>query len=236
MLDAVLLDLDGTLLPMDTDYFVEVYFKYLFEDAYAWGYTDSALLEKGVRTGLKAMYKNDGSVTCSAAFWKAFSEVVHKDPTDDVKKFETFYATNFNKAKFVAKENPYVQETLEVARKKAKYVILATNPIFPKVANDSRMAWIGVKESDFDMVTDFDSCYFCKPNPMYYKQEILDKIGLDPEKCIMIGNDFDEDILATRKLGMPSYLVTDFMINRQNKEIDCPHGTYAEMVDYLKNL
>ena len=119
MLDAVLLDLDGTMLPMDTDYFVEVYFKYLFEDAYAWGYTDSELLEKGVRTGLKAMYKNDGSMKCSAAFWKAFSEVVHKDPTDDVKKFETFYATNFNKAKFVAKENPYVQETLEVARKKA---------------------------------------------------------------------------------------------------------------------
>ena len=52
MLQAILFDLDGTLLPMDNDYFTKVYFRHLAATAAQWGYTDSGLLVKAVWAGV----------------------------------------------------------------------------------------------------------------------------------------------------------------------------------------
>ena len=41
----------------------------------------------------------------------------------------------------------------------------------------------------------------------------MDVAGLDPKRCIMIGNDMQEDIVASR-LGMKTILVEDFRIDR----------------------
>ena len=43
MLQAILFDLDGTLLPMDNDHFTQVYFQHLAATAAQWGYTDAQL-------------------------------------------------------------------------------------------------------------------------------------------------------------------------------------------------
>ena len=42
---------------------------------------------------------------------------------------------------------------------------------------------------------------------------IVDRIGLKPEECVMIGNDMQEDMVAST-LGLSTFLVTDFRIDR----------------------
>ena len=236
MLQAILFDLDGTLLPMDNEYFVKYYFKYLAKAAAPWGYTDPQAMLKALWAGVEAMMKNDGSRPNFDVFWDTFGALLHKpDAKLDAPKFDSFYGGDFHLAKAATQEAPLAGEAVAVARQKAKHVILATNPIFPDVADESRLSWIGLKMEDFDLVTDYANSCHCKPNPEYYR-DILRQFDLDPAQCLMVGNNVVEDWQASAAAGIPCFILTDNVINPDNIEITCPHGSYADMVEYLKNL
>ena len=99
----------------------------------------------------------------------------------------------------------------------------------------SRSHWLGLSCEDFDLVTDYENCCFCKPNPEYYRQILCD-FDVDPSACLMVGNDVDEDILAAEKAGVRGFLLTDHVINRQGRSVSCPCGSYEEMLEYLRGL
>ena len=228
-------DLDGTLLPMDNDYFVKVYFGYLAKQAAAWGYTDKELLIRSIWDGVAAMVKNDGSRSNADAFWECFAGVYGDKVYQDVPKFDLFYSTEFNRAKEVAFPTPLSNKVVEIARTKAEHVILATNPIFPRIADVTRLKWIDMELDDFDLVTDYENCRYSKPNPAYY-QDILEQFSLDPSKCLMIGNDVEEDVAAATAVGIPEFLWNTFVLNRKNKEVTCPQGGFEELAEYLEKL
>lgn len=49
----------------------------------------------------------------------------------------------------------------------------------------------------------------------------------------MVGNDVDEDMVAS-KIGLPVFLLTDCLINRHNRDIeDFPHGDFDDLIAYL---
>ena len=140
--------------------------------------------------------------------------------------------------RFAAARNAEVEAsilTVQAAREKAGKVILATNPIFPKVAVDTRLSWLGLKASDFDLVTTYENSCHCKPNPAYYR-EILYAMNLEPWNCVMIGNDIKEDYNAAVSIGIKTYIVKDYAIGdiAEINGTDC--GTYFEMIQYLKTL
>ena len=62
MIKVVMFDLDGTLLPMDQDKFVKVYFGGLGKKLEPFGY-DSNKVADAVMHGVGAMIKNDGKET-----------------------------------------------------------------------------------------------------------------------------------------------------------------------------
>ncbi len=233
--DAILFDLDGTLLPMDNDEFTRFYFKFLCKDAYEWGYHDSELLIGAIWKGVGAMVANDGSRSNSAAFWETFKKLTGRDDPEDEGRFKGFYSDRFNLAKEATGPAPLAGEAVRLAKEKADLVILATNPIFPECADETRLSWLGLSCSDFELVTDYDNSNFCKPNPEYFR-EVLRKFDLDPRKCLMVGNDVDEDIYPATEVGMDCFLVRDTMINKSGRTYDCPNGTYADMVEYLRKI
>ena len=52
----------------------------------------------------------------------------------------------------------------------------------------------------------------------------------------MVGNDTRDDMIAS-ELGMKVYLVTDYLINKENKDIDLyPHGSLEQFKEYAKEL
>ena len=115
-------------------------------------------------------------------------------------------------------------------------VVLATNPLFPAIATESRARWAGLDPADFERITTYENSRFCKPNPAYYR-EILESIGEVPENCIMVGNDVGEDMVA-QTLGMQVFLLTDCLINKQNADISAyPRGNFADLLEFLeKNI
>ena len=79
---AVLFDLDGTLLPMDQEQFVKMYFGLLAKRLSVRGYESQKLIDT-VMAGMMAMIKNDGSRSNETVFWNAFVDAYGKEVLND---------------------------------------------------------------------------------------------------------------------------------------------------------
>lgn len=232
MLKAVLFDLDGTLLPMDQDEFVNGYFKFLAQTLAPRGYAPDKLI-KAVWHGTQAMVKNDGTCTNEEAFWADFSALMGAHTLEDKPLFEDFYRYEFPRAKVFCGFAPAAKEAVGLVRSAGRRVILATNPLFPAIATEQRIRWAGLDPEELDRWTTYENCSFCKPNTEYYRA-LLDEAGLSAEECLMVGNDVGEDMIA-ETLGMKVFLLTDCLINKNNEDISrWPNGGFEELKAYLK--
>ena len=111
-------------------------------------------------------------------------------------------------------------------------VLLATNPIFPAIATESRIRWAGLEPEDFALYTTYENACRCKPNPDYYR-DILSSMELDGAECLMVGNDATEDT-AAELAGMQVFLLTDCLINKENKDISrWPHGGFDRLEKFI---
>ena len=63
-----------------------------------------------------------------------------------------------------------------------------------------------LEPEDFEIFTTYENYHFCKPNLNYYK-EVVEKLGVKPEECLMVGNDVGED-MVTEELGMKVFLMS----------------------------
>ena len=231
---AVLFDLDGTLLPMDQEVFIRAYFGRLAKRLAPHGYEPEKLL-KAIYEGIGAMVGNDGSCRNEDAFWNSFCARFGDRALEDKPLFESFYRNEFQQVKESCGFAPEAAPLVRRLKESGLRVILATNPLFPAVATESRIRWAGLEPSDFEWVTTYENSCYCKPNPAYY-QEILDKLGLDAGECVMVGNDVQEDGAAA-KLGLRVFILTDCLIDRGDGEKDdLPRGGFAALGAYLAAL
>ena len=231
MIKNIFFDLDGTLLPMDQDKFTKGYFSRLVKRVAPLGYEPQRLIDS-VWRGTAAMVKNTGHRTNEEAFWQEFRKIYGDKGTEDKPVFDDFYKTDFGNVKEDCGFNPKAGETVKKLKADGFNLILATNPIFPSVATESRIGWSGVDKNDFLIYTTYEKSHYCKPNPKYY-EEILDKLNLKAEESLMVGNDIEEDMIA-RTLGMQVFLLTDCLINKKDRDIAAyPSGSFDELYDYI---
>lgn len=234
MLDTILFDLDGTLLPMRQDDFVHAYFSDLARYTAPMGY-DKERLIPALWHGTMCMTRNDGAKTNRERFWEDFSTVFGDRVWSDEPSFDHFYANEFDRVRRVVHPRGPARPVLDGLRQKGYGVVLATNPLFPRVAVETRLGWIGLKCGDFDLVTTYENSRYCKPNPDYY-HEIFAALSLDPARCLMVGNNTDEDMTAAQT-GAQVYLLTDFLENASGAALEMwPHGGWDQMTAMLDAL
>ena len=222
-----LFDLDGTLLPMDLPKFIELYLHAICQKFAHKAQLEPKRLVNGIWEGAAAMGKNDGETLNREVFWRAMNDVCGKDMRLFEDEFDEFYRAEFTAAKAATRENPCAAKTVALLRERGCRLIVATNPIFPKSATYARLRWAGLEPNDFDYITVYDNCSSSKPNLNYY-YDICAVCGIKPEDSIMVGNDVDEDMCAA-KLGFDTYLITDCLINRSEKDINrWKHGSFED--------
>lgn len=233
-ISTILFDLDGTLLPMDQDEFTKGYFGLLAKKLAPRGYEPQTLID-GIWSGTKAMVKNDGSVTNEEAFWRRFSEIFGEKVREDEPIFNEFYENEFQQARAICGFEPKAAAAVKRAKELGFRVALATNPIFPAVATESRIRWAGLEPGDFEMYTTYENIGHCKPNPAYYS-DILERLGVKAEDCLMVGNDAIEDT-AAELAGLRVFLLTDGLINKDGRDISAyPQGGFDQLSEYLEKL
>ncbi len=228
---TVLFDLDGTLLPMDQDLFAKTYFTSIAGYVAPRGYDFEAVI-KGIWAGTKAMVKNTGEKTNETVFWETFASIFGDRVYGDMPAFDRFYVEHFDEIAAVCGHDPRAAEVICLCHERGCKTVLATNPIFPRIATEKRMRWAGLEPEDFALYTTYDNSRYCKPNLQYYTA-ILNELGVSPEACLMVGNDVGEDMIA-RELGMKVFLLTDCIINRKDEDISVyPHGDFDDLLSYL---
>ena len=234
MITTILFDLDGTLVPMDQDVFAKEYFTRIATYMTKYGYEPQKLIDT-IWRGTGAMIKNNGTQTNEQAFWEVAESVYGEKIRKDKSHFDDFYLQEFDKIKEVCGFNQEASEIVYQLKKKGYRVVLATNPIFPQQATKWRIGWAGLKPDAFELYTTYENINYCKPNLAYY-QEILKRMNVTPEECVMVGNDVDDDMIAIQ-IGMRAFLLTDCLINKGEKDISLyPHGTFSDFLDYLQML
>ena len=231
---AIFFDLDGTLLPMDQERFVQAYLQGLADKMEPLGY-EPKTLKMAVWAGTVAMVKNDGSRTNEEVFWDSFCAATGRNARADEDVIQDFYRNEFQNVRNVCGFAPEAAQVIDLVKQKGFRPVLATNPLFPRLATESRIRWAGMEPEDFVHYTTYENASFCKPNPAYY-QQILDTLGLAPQECVMVGNDAAEDG-AAEKLGMQVFYLTPCLINKQGRELSGkPQGGFGELMDFIRGL
>lgn len=218
MLKTILFDLDGTLLPMEEPRFLEGYFGLLGRAMAPYGFDGKELVDV-LWQGFAAMVANDGKRTNETVFREVFARAFpDRDPDSDLSRLENFYSTDFNRAADCCGFNPAAGETVRTLKRRGFSLILASNPVFPRLAQEARLRWAGIDPADFSFFTSYENFSFSKPNPDYYRA-ILSALRLAPDECLMVGNDAEEDATAASEAGIPIFLLTDCLINRRGRDV-----------------
>jgi len=214
MLDTVLFDLDGTLLGMDFKEFENRYF-YLLGEKFR-EYCSPEELYKIIWESTVYMIKNsDGIRFNQEIFFEKFNQLIKEEHRDlFINGFDEFYAKEFDLIKECTYKMENMVKAVNVLKEKGYDIIVATNPLFPKVAIDKRIIWSGLSLEDFSYITNFEICRYCKPNPKFY-EDILKIRNKKPENCLMVGNDMLEDVVA-KALDITTYLITDCLLEKDS--------------------
>ena len=236
MKKAILFDLDGTLLPMDREEFVRAYLPGISMKAAELG--NPKVIADCILKGSYAMVKyTGGELTLEQVFWRAFEQLsgITRNASEAI--FDAYYRSEaFDRVRDVTPAEPLVPEIIASAKKTGLRLILATSPLFPKIAVEKRIRWAGLDPHDFELITTFEYFHAAKPNREYY-EELLERTGLKAEECIMVGNDAREDLPAPHALGMETFLVTNHAIIPQGYEYRCDHeGDYRALLEFIRSL
>lgn len=235
MIDTVLFDLDGTLLPMDMERFMKAYFEAVSKSFY--DVMEPKAFIKNIMLATNYMVENtEPHKTNRQAFEEEFSRLMGCDINPLMGRFIDFYSTEFKKLKDTVspQPQPLCREIVNILLYKGYDVVLATNPLFPQIAIEERIRWSGIEVGAFKAITTFEGMHFCKPKLEYYK-EIMEIINKEPKNCMMVGNDVEEDMVAS-ELGMKTFLLEDYIISRGSElpPIDY-RGSYEDLYDFVRN-
>ena len=147
LLDTLLFDLDGTLLPLDMDEFMKIYFEEMgkaFQDMIG-----ADKLERNIWTGTKAMVTNLEEKTNEQVFMDTFEKLVDGDLSLYQERFDRFYDDGFLKVRDAVEASPLVKGAVSALKNKGYSLVIATNPLFPQKAITHRIDWAGLDRNDF---------------------------------------------------------------------------------------
>jgi FMN phosphatase YigB (HAD superfamily) len=201
-LEALLLDLDDTLLENDMGRFLPHYFQRLSAWASAIMPPDEFIAR--LMQATHVMMANDGRDTNEEVFAAAFYPLAGRPREEMEPFFEQFYIQEFPKLRPYTRRKPEARTVVRAALDRGYDLVVATNPLFPAAAIWQRLEWAGVADFPYRLVTTYENSRACKPNPLYFRQ-ICDTIGRPAEACLMVGDDPMD--LAAAHVGCPTFYV-----------------------------
>ena len=229
MIKAVLLDLDDTLLRTDTDPFVQRYLGLMFQEAAAVFTTHSAeQLGKALRQSVRAVMQNTDPTQSNAQLAVTlFSEQTGIDPQQWGDFQDQFHRGAYSTLGTMVGPIPTARPLVERLQQMGLALVVATNPIFPQTAIMQRLAWAGLADFPFALVTYAENMHFTKPLPHYY-EEILARVGVEADEAIMVGDSALNDMLAAREAGLNTFWVDDWGTVPSEPVPADAHGSLAD--------
>jgi len=223
---GVLFDLDGTLLDVELKEFLGRYFHAL-DEAVSPHFPGVDLIPS-VLAATEAMQRPHLGLTNQRAFAHAFLDRTGVDLDEHWPVFESFYSEVFPTLGAGYGPVDGAREAILAARELGWKVAVATQPIFPAAAIRHRLAWAGLADLEFDLVTSYESMNACKPDPIYF-QQVCAGIGCAPADCLMVGDDPQTD------MGARAVRIRTFYVGSGSAQAD-GRGTMRDVPALLSYL
>jgi FMN phosphatase YigB (HAD superfamily) len=235
MIKTILFDLDDTLLGNEMENFIPPYFDMLGNHMAPRFPKDKFL--KALMAGTDAMIANqDTAVSNRDAFWHKFHQLTGQG-ADELEAYITrFYEEQFPQLQRVTEYRPLAADLIRTCLEQAWQVVIATNPLFPRIAIEQRLAWAGIPVTEFPyaLVTTYENMGATKPHAVYYAQ-ILEKLDCAAETAVMVGNDWGNDIEPAASLGLQTYWVTENGDTPPDPTLVTAYGSLADLHQRLQN-
>jgi FMN phosphatase YigB (HAD superfamily) len=232
MFSAILFDLDGTLLEVEMRSFIRNY----VAGYYACCSDLIALdpLQRAMRAGIQLLLETEDGTRSNEERLFAFL-ALRLQLAEGVlrERYLDYLASDFSDLKRAVRPIPAVFALLDFCRQADVPLALATNPVFPRALVEARCHWGGISTADFAVLTCFENSYYCKPQAGYFL-EVSDKLGFEPGRCLMVGNDTNHD-LAAAQVGMTTWLIEDYLVERDGPGWAADYrGTHHQLLNYLQ--
>ena len=231
--EAILFDLDGTLLGVDMHTFISNYLAGLaarLEDL-AHSHQVAGKMRDAV---VDMLTRVDGQLTLEQRMLNYLEENLAIPPHRYQEALADFCRENLPGLASCIQEHPLARPLLKACQNLDWRMVLATNPIFPRAVIDARIKWAGLEPDFFHFVTDYETSRHCKPHLEYF-QEILARLDISAKACIMVGNDSWHD-MAARRAGMRTCLLTTWRIDhRQTRFSPDWEGSHEEFLAMLQS-
>ena len=232
-LQGILFDLDGTLLQVNMNRFIPTYVEGLAEVcadlAEPRRFTDVVL--QATRALLRS---EQGECSNQQLFHSALERNLAISPDLFNQRLQCYCREYLPSLASLITPHPLVPRILRGCFDRGLRVVIATNPVFPRLLVEARLAWGAMGEFPFDLVTSYENSRFCKPHSGYF-EDILQTLGLAPQHCLMVGNDTLHD-LAAAKAGIATYLLDTWMVDRGGSLQPDYRGGHDQLCRLLETL
>lgn len=205
MPQAILIDLDGTLVDDSMETFLPAYFAALTKKLAHLIPPDKLIAQ--LQTSTRAAVMNhDSARTIAEKFAADFFPGIGHSAESLMPLFDDFYARDYPRLRSLVKPIPTARGVLEKIFQRGFQVVLATMPVFPRTAILQRMEWGNIVDLPYSLITDYETMHASKPHSAYYR-EIAARIGCAPAECVMVGNEIENDIAPANRAGMKTFWV-----------------------------
>ena len=232
-IEAVLFDLDGTLLRSRMTELIPRYVEGLA------GYcADFVKPKRFIKAKINAIREliqtaGDGSLTIEERLYAIMQRELGLPAGLLQQSLAHFQKHELANLQDLVRPIPLAKQILLECRECGVPLVLATNPVFPRFMVQARMAWGEIDDGFFRSITTYENSRFCKPQAGYFL-EIAAFLGVPPEHCLMVGNDLSHDLAAVA-VGMQAFLVDTWLVERGDPEWPCAHrGDHRLLQDFLQ--
>lgn len=232
-IQAVLFDLDGTLVDVDMNRFIPAYLHHLTR--YMSDQADSARAIKSLHNAVAAMFANtDASRTLESILLEVLESELALSPERYAECLVKFCQNDLATLRPLVTGHPLSAQLIAASLARGWKVVLATNPIFPRIVIDARLNWGELDGAAFHHVTAYETEHFCKPSPRFF-QEIMSRLQIPAERGLMVGNDPLHDLSASR-VGMQTCMLTPWGINRPGAHFKADwQGRHEELLVLIES-
>lgn len=238
MIRCLLFDLDHALLPYSrsveemmepwldavTTYFAPLVSPDVFTPAFM--------------AAIEAMDSNKGGgPTNDETFTRALCSRIDISPVQLEKMMDDYFETEYPKFKSFVRPSIYARRIMNLSVENGIEVAIATGFQAPLAVAELRLGWAGVPVSEYDykFIATSHNMHASKPHPEFY-EEILDHIDRKAEECLMIGDDWEGEILPATKIGIPSWWIEEQGVEPPKAlSLLMGIGLLRDLYEWLKN-
>ncbi|HKL24653.1 MAG TPA: HAD family hydrolase [Desulfuromonadales bacterium] len=230
-IEVVLFDLDGTLLGVDMHRFIPTYLDGLAARLEDWAHSRE-IVDSMRQAVVDMLSRVDDRMTLEQRLLARLQNSLAIPPSSYQQALVAFCRETLPDLQSFVQAHPLARPLLRTCRQRGWRMVLATNPIFPRMVIDARMQWAGLEDDFFQFVTDYETFRHCKPHVEYF-QEVLARLQVPAEACLMVGNDSWHDMAACRA-GIRTCLLTTWRIDHRDTRYPPDwEGTHEEFLELL---